>query len=273
MSKSTISAILAVLVFSRVTCDAILYNSSTFIVKCQTAFYDLLGRDGSVQCAGCLEYQVQETLVQACSTATGLTTFDYTYKCLSCVPDYTINPVNSSVSRVYSNMNMGGADVSFFGDCIGNQNMTAHELDSDYENYDNYSQILECSDSIFPYNISSPNYNDTFNTSITCGHCSDINLSRRMTSYSCNNCSDANGGLQNAKYTYMCVECEDGYVLSTQPVSMQYAMYGNISIDTCGSCKPAPTNNSGNGEYRQNVANLLAYFMVLCLAGLVAVLN
>ena len=260
------------------TTDVSAASSSTFTVKCETANFNLPNLYGWVQCAGCAEYEVTETMTNACSSTNYVALFDYSYKCISCVPGYSINQANSTQSHVYSNTPMGGAMVNFVGDCIGGTNMANHALDLNYQNNNVYTQVLKCVNSLFKYVYYSGSSNiTTADTNITCGQCKDLRLTRETkntTNY--NNCfyntDDSYIVAQNVNYTYSCAACQNGYQPNTQTGTKSNSRYGDVNIDLTTYCSPGSPSNQNGDEIRRNMANLIGK-AVLMFVAIFAALN
>lgn len=261
------------------TTNASAASSSTFTVKCETANFNLPNLYGWVQCAGCAEYEVTETITNPCSSTNYVALFDYSYKCISCVPGYSINPANSTQSHVYSNMPMGGATVNFVGDCIGGSNMTNHALDPNYQDNNIYTQVLKCVNSVFTYvYYSGSSILGTADTNITCGQCKDLRLTRETSNtINYNNCTynyyqGTYSGVQNVNYTYSCDACQNGYQPNTQTGTKPSSRYGDVNIDLTTYCSPGSPSSQNGGEFRGNMANLIGK-TVLMFAAIFAALN
>ena len=303
MSTSTISLaiLIALAVSSQAHTASDLANTFSYVAQCETATYNLSSGNSSIQCAGCLEYEVSETMAHSCSTDNN-TLFNYTYKCRSCEPGYTINEANSSLSHIYSDVSLGGANVSFAGDCVGTEN-TTYELNSTNAQYNNYSQVIACVNSVITYSFnhsclidtSNETTNDTSNdttngtsndtsnssnatgldmsscltttyvTQIACGNCSQLALTRDLSASTC-----SASGIQQVAYTYTCVACDNGCVPSTL-ATYGVRMYGNVNIDLTSSCVP-PVSGHG-GEYRANSANIAYYSIMIIVAAVSVLLN
>lgn len=287
MSTSNISlAILIALAVSSQACTAsALANTFSYVVQCETATYNLSSGTSSIQCAGCLEYEVSETMANSCSTD-NQTLFDYTYKCRSCESGYTINQANSTLPHMYSSVSLGGANVSFVGDCVGTANMT-YQLGTSNAQYNNYTQVIDCVDSVSTYsfnhsclnntsNDTSNSSNDTglnwstcltttYDTQIACGNCSQLALTRDLSTEAC-----SASGIQQVAYTYTCVACDNGCSPSTL-ATHGVRMYGNVNIDLTSSCVP-PVGGHG-GEYRNNSANIAYYSIMIIVAAVSVLLN
>jgi hypothetical protein len=281
MKKSTFSAILGVLMILLLTTDVSAASSSTFTIKCETVNFNLPNLYGWVQCAGCAEYEVTETMTNQCSSNYAAL-FDYSYKCISCVPGFSINQANSTQGHVYSGTPMGGATVNFVGDCIGGTNMANHALDPNYQDNNVYTQTLKCVNSVFTYvYYSGSSIISTADTNITCGQCKDLRLTRE----SINNTIYTNSGstcyyyYQGSyltagfvNYTYSCDACQNGYQPNTQTGTKLNSRYGDVNIDLTTYCSPGSPSNQNGGEIRGNMANLIGK-AVFMFAAIFAALN
>lgn len=208
---------------------------------------------------------MSEELADKCST-NGRTIFNYAYRCRSCVPGYSLNPLNSTMSHNYNNTAMVGNLVSFTGDCL-DVNMTSHQLDPNYAEYTEagyFSQVLMCDNSNFTYSFLVNSQSIVYSTEISCGNCAKFMVSKKMV----NNCQTL--GINQATYKHLCVECKSGYALTSQSVLVQNTLYGNTTIDLTAYCVSVTTNN--NTEFRSNSANWLAN-AILMLSAIFAVLN
>ena len=255
MSSSTISiSILITLVISSQACTAdASANTFSYVAQCQTSPYNLSSGNSSIQCAGCLEYEASETMVESCSTD-NQTLFDFTYKCRSCQPGYTINQANSTLSHIYSNMSLGSANVSFAGDCVGTEVTPKVQ-------YNNFSQVVNCFDSVSTYSL----HNAGQDTQIICGNCSKFALTRDL-SMSTYNIS----GMHQIAYSYACLACDNGQSPSTL-ANYGVIMSGNVSIDLSSSCGNAVEGHGG--EFRSKSAKIAHFTIIVIVATATVLLN